>query len=219
MNYNLKIIQINLNYLKADGKSVTAVVNELDFPGVTPFEFGPEFENEAYASIIIKNVANNYMMAGGSEKTSLENAKKYVEQNYRVDAFKQLVPINNSYPEYHDEAVKLYIKDLYDTGRINKEQHKEEDIIPVYFTVGALTSNQGFVLRDRNTGVPITIDVVDPQGDFDEVSYDNARMTFKDIVEKIYPLMKDQRYEDFVNTYNRIQKQKREFEDTINVMP
>jgi hypothetical protein len=205
--------------LKADGKSVTAVVNELDFPGVTPFEFGPEFENEAYASIIIKNVANNYMMAGGSEKTSLENAKKYVEQNYRVDAFKQLVPINNSYPEYHDEAVKLYIKDLYDTGRINKEQHKEEDIIPVYFTVGALTSNQGFVLRDRNTGVPITIDVVDPQGDFDEVSYDNARMTFKDIVEKIYPLMKDQRYEDFVNTYNRIQKQKREFEDTINVMP
>ena len=205
--------------LKADGKSVTAVVNELDFPGVTPFEFGPEFENEAYASIIIKNVANNYMMAGGSEKTSLENAKKYVEQNYKVDAFKQLVPINNSYPEYHDEAVKLYIKNLYDTGRINKEQHKEEDIIPVYFTVGALTSNQGFVLRDRNTGVPITIDVVDPQGDFDEVSYDNARMTFKDIVEKIYPLMKDQRYEDFVNTYNRIQKQKREFEDTINVMP
>ena len=44
-------------------------------------------------------------------------------------------------------------------------------------------------------------------------------MTFKDIVEKIYPLMKDQRYEDFVNTYNRIEKQKREFEDTINVMP
>ena len=107
MNYNLKIIQINLNYLNFDGKSVTAVVNELDFPGVTPFEFGPEFENEAYASIIIKNVANNYMMAGGSEKTSLENAKKYVEQNYRVDAFKQLVPINNSYPEYHDEVIKI----------------------------------------------------------------------------------------------------------------
>ena len=40
--------------------------------------------------------------------------QKYVEQNYRVDAFKQLVPINNSYPEYHDEAVKLYIKNLYD---------------------------------------------------------------------------------------------------------
>ena len=44
---------------------------------------------------------------------------------------------------------RLYIKDLYDNGRINKEQHKEEDIIPVYFTVGALTSNQGFVLRDK----------------------------------------------------------------------
>ena len=205
--------------LKADGKAVTAAVNELDFPGVTPFEFGLEFENEAYANIIMKNVANNVMIATGSEKTALEFAKNYIQENYRIDEFKQLVPINNAYPEYHDQAVKLYIKDLYDTGRINKEQHKEEDIIPVYFTVGALTSNQGFVLRDRNTGVPITIDVVDPQGDFDEVSYDNARMTFKDIVEKIYPLMKDQRYENFVNTYNRIQKQKREFEDTINVMP
>lgn len=205
--------------LKADGKAVTAKVNELDFPGVTVFELGLEFENEAYANIIMKNVANNVMIATGSEKTALEFAKNYIEENYRIDDFKQLVPINKSYPEYHDQAIKLYIKDLYESGRINKEQHKEEDIIPVYFTVGSLTSNQGFVLRDRNTGVPITIDVVDPQGDFDEGSYDKARMTFKDIVEKIYPLMKDQRYEDFVIKYNRLKESKRQFDETINVMP
>ena len=205
--------------LKADGKAVTAKVNELDFPGVTVFELGLEFENEAYANIIMKNVANNVMIATGSEKTALEFAKNYIEENYRIDDFKQLVPINNSYPEYHDQAIKLYIKDLYESGRINKEQHKEEDIIPVYFTVGSLTSNQGFVLRDSNTGVPITIDVVDPQGDFDEGSYDKARMTFKDIVEKIYPLMKDQRYEDFVIKYNRLKESKRQFDETINVMP
>ncbi len=205
--------------LKADGKAVTAKVNELDFPGVTVFELGLEFENEAYANIIMKNVANNVMIATGSEKTALEFAKNYIEENYRIDDFKQLVPINKSYPEYHDQAIKLYIKDLYESGRINKEQHKEEDIIPVYFTVGSLTSNQGFVLRDKNTGVPITIDVVDPQGDFDEGSYDKARMTFKDIVEKIYPLMKDQRYEDFVIKYNRLKESKRQFDETINVMP
>ena len=205
--------------LKADGKAVTAKVNELDFPGVTVFELGLEFENEAYANIIMKNVANNVMIANGSEKTALEFAKNYIEENYRIDDFKQLVPINKSYPEYHDQAIKLYIKDLYESGRINKEQHKEEDIIPVYFTVGSLTSNQGFVLRDSNTGVPITIDVVDPQGDFDEGSYDKARMTFKDIVEKIYPLMKDQRYEDFVIKYNRLKESKRQFDETINVMP
>ncbi len=205
--------------LKADGKAVTAKVNELDFPGVTVFELGLEFENEAYANIIMKNVANNVMIATGSEKTALEFAKNYIEENYRIDDFKQLVPINKSYPEYHDQAIKLYIKDLYESGRINKEQHKEEDIIPVYFTVGSLTSNQGFILRDRNTGVPITIDVVDPQGDFDEGSYDKARMTFKDIVEKIYPLMKDQRYEDFVIKYNRLKESKRQFDETINVMP
>ena len=205
--------------LKADGKAVTAKVNELDFPGVTVFELGLEFENEAYANIIMKNVANNVMIATGSEKTALEFAKNYIEENYRIDDFKQLVPINKSYPEYHDQAIKLYIKDLYESGRINKEQHKEEDIIPVYFTVGSLTSNQGFVLRDSNTGVPITIDVVDSQGDFDEGSYDKARMTFKDIVEKIYPLMKDQRYEDFVIKYNRLKESKRQFDETINVMP
>ena len=205
--------------LKADGKAVTDKVNELDFPGVTPFEFGLEFENEAYATIIMKNVANNVMIATGSEKTSLEFAKKYIEENYRVDDFKQLVPKNNIYPEYHDQAVKLYIKDLYDSGRINKEQHQLEDIVPVYFNAGSLTSNQGFVLRDKNTGVPISIDIVDPTNDFDEGSYDKARMTYKDIVEKIYPLMKDVRYEEFVDKYNRIQKQKQEFDMISEMMP
>jgi hypothetical protein len=198
--------------LKADGKAVTAKVAELDFPGVTPFEFGAEFENSQYANIIIKNVANNAMIATGSQATALDFAQKYVQENYRVDDFKQLVPINKSYPEYHDAAIKLYIKDLYESGRINKEQHKEEDIIPVYFTEGSLNSNQGFVLRDKNTGVPLTIDVVDPAADFDEGNYDKARFTYKDIVEKIYPLMKDQRYQQFVIDYNRIQKQKQEFD-------
>ena len=199
--------------LKADGKAVTDKVNQLDFPGVTPFEFGLEFENEAYATIIMKNVANNVMIATGSEKTALEFAKNYIEENYRVDDFKQLVPINNIYPDYHDQAVKLYIKDLYDSGRINKEQHKLDDIIPVYFNAGSLTSNQGFVLRDKNTGFPISIDVVDASGDFDEVAYDKSRMTYKDIVEKIYPLMQDQRYEKFVDEYNKIKIQKQEAEN------
>ena len=119
----------------------------------------------------------------------------------------------------HDPAVKLYIKDLYDSGRINKEQHELEDIIPVYFNAGSLTSNQGFVLRDKNTGVPISIDIVDPTSDFDEGNYDKARMTYKDIVEKIYPLMKDVRYEEFVDKYNRIQKQKQEFDIISEMMP
>jgi hypothetical protein len=198
--------------LKADGKKVTETVNELDFPGVKLFRLGLEFENEAYAAQIIKNVANNVMIATGSEKTALEFAKKYVQENYRVDNFGQLVPINNAYPEYHDEAIKLYIKDLYESGRINKEQHKEEDIIPVYFSVGSLTNNQGFVLRDKKTGVPITIDVVTPVEDFDEGSYDDARFTYKEIIEKIYPLMKDKRYNDFVKNYNKIQLEKQTFD-------
>ena len=205
--------------LKADGKKVTETVNELDFPGVKLFRLGLEFENEAYAAQIIKNVANNVMIATGSEKTALEFAKGYVQENYKVDDFGQLVPINNAYPEYHDAAIKLYIKDLYESGRINKEQHKEEDIIPVYFSVGSLTSNQGFVLRDKTTGVPITIDVVTPQGDFDEGNYDDARFTYKEIVEKIYPLMKDKKYNDFVNNYNRIQLQKQTFDSISTETP
>jgi hypothetical protein len=205
--------------LKADGKKVTETVNELDFPGVKLFRLGLEFENEAYAAQIIKNVANNVMIATGSEKTALEFAKGYVQENYKVDDFGQLVPINNAYPEYHDAAIKLYIKDLYESGRINKEQHKEEDIVPVYFSAGSLTSNQGFVLRDKTTGVPITIDVVTPQDDFDEGSYDDARFTYKEIVEKIYPLMKDKRYNDFVNNYNRIKLQKQTFDSISTETP
>jgi hypothetical protein len=205
--------------LKADGKAVTAKVAELDFPGVTPFEFGLEFENEQYANIIIKNVANNTMIANGSQATALDFAKKYVQENYRIDDFKQLVPINKAYPSYHDAAIKLYIKDLYESGRINKEQHKEEDIIPVYFTEGSLNSNQGFILRDKNTGVPLTIDVIDPAADFDEGNYDKARFTYKDIVEKIYPLMKDQRYKQFVTDYNRIQLEKQTFDSISTETP
>ena len=205
--------------LKADGKAVTAKVAELDFPGVTPFEFGLEFENEQYANIIIKNVANNTMIANGSQATALDFAKKYVQENYRIDDFKQLVPINNAYPSYHDAAIKLYIKDLYESDRINKEQHKEEDIIPVYFTEGSLNSNQGFILRDKNTGVPLTIDVIDPAADFDEGNYDKARFTYKDIVEKIYPLMKDQRYKQFVTDYNRIQLEKQTFDSISTETP
>ena len=205
--------------LKADGKAVTAKVAELDFPGVTPFEFGAEFENSQYANIIIKNVANNAMIATGSQATALDFAQKYVQENYRIDDFKQLVPINNAYPSYHDAAIKLYIKDLYESDRINKEQHKEEDIIPVYFTEGSLNSNQGFILRDKNTGVPLTIDVVDPTADFDEGNYDKARFTYKDIVEKIYPLMKDQRYKQFVTDYNRIQLEKQTFDSISTETP
>ena len=205
--------------LKADGKAVTAQVAELDFPGVTPFEFGAEFENSQYANIIIKNVANNAMIATGSQATALDFAQKYVQENYRIDDFKQLVPINNAYPSYHDAAIKLYIKDLYESDRINKEQHKEEDIIPVYFTEGSLNSNQGFILRDKNTGVPLTIDVIDPAADFDEGNYDKARFTYKDIVEKIYPLMKDQRYKQFVTDYNRIQLEKQTFDSISTETP
>ena len=205
--------------LKADGKAVTAQVAELDFPGVTPFEFGAEFENSQYANIIIKNVANNAMIATGSQATALDFAQKYVQENYRIDDFKQLVPINNAYPSYHDAAIKLYIKDLYESDRINKEQHKEEDIIPVYFTEGSLNSNQGFILRDKNTGVSLTIDVVDPAADFDEGNYDKARFTYKDIVEKIYPLMKDQRYKQFVTDYNRIQLEKQTFDSISTETP
>jgi len=74
-------------------------------------------------------------------------------------------------------------------------------------------------LRDRKTGSPITIDSVDPVADFDEGSYDKARMTFKDIEEKIYPLMEDVRYKKWVERYNRVKKSTQQFEQTISVMP
>ena len=134
-----------------------------------------------------------------------------------------LLPAADAITEYHIkqrdnneklEARKTFYEMKSESDKIIKKYENEPDD---FKSVNGY--NQGFVLRDKTTGVPITIDVVTPQGDFDEANYDDARFTYKEIVKKIYPLMKDKRYDDFVNNYNRIQLQKQTFDSISTETP
>lgn len=191
-------------------KKVDSKFGSLDMAGL----FDPDIVNVQTTKNLIKNIANVYYKAGGTEDDALDGAREFIEQNYRIDLFGQIVPRDPSLPEYHDAAIKTYIKKLYDEGKINKETNKLDDIIPAYYSGGQLGDVQGFVLKNKNTGQPISIGPPDkPLGDFDEVSYDSGRLTQKQIVEKVYSLAEDQQYKNFVGKYNLLtQKRKRLFE-------
>ena len=194
-----------------DDIKVDATFSNIDMPGF----FLGDIQNAQTTKYILKNIANIYYKAGGDQDSALDGARQFVEQNYRMDLFQQIVPIDNSLPEYHDAAIKTYIKKIYDEGRINKETNKLDDIIPVYYSLGGLSDVQGIILKNRTNDQTISIGASIPIGDFDEVSYDSARLTQKDIVEKIYPLQTDINYAGNVKKYNLLQdKRKRMFELT-----
>jgi len=193
-------------------KNIDTKFANLDMAGL----FDPDIENVQTTKNLLKNIANMYYKAGGTEDDALEGAKDFIEQNYRTDLFGQIVPRDPSLPEYHDAAIKTYIKKLWDKGKINKETNQLDDIIPAYYSGGQLGNVQGFVLKNKKNGQPIYIGPPDkPLGDFDEVSYDKGRLTQKEIVEKVYSLTEDQQYKNFVGKYNLLsQRRKRLFELT-----
>ena len=194
-----------------DDIKVDATFSNIDMPGF----FLGDIQNTQTTKYILKNIANIYYKAGGDQDSALDGARQFLEQNYRMDLFQQIVPIDNSLPEYHDAAIKTYIKKIYDEGRINKETNKLDDIIPVYYSLGGLSDVQGIILKNRTNDQTISIGASIPLGDFDEVFYDSARLTQKDIVEKIYSLQKDKRFAGNVQKYNLLQdKRKRMFELT-----
>lgn len=184
--------------------------NSIDMQGL----FDPDIVNVQTTKNLLKNIANMYYKAGGTEDAALDGAKEFIEQNYRTDLFGQIVPRDPSLPEYHDAAIKTYIKKLWDQNLINKKTNEFDDIIPSYYSGGQVGDVQGFILRNKNTGQPIFLGPPDaPLGDFDEVSYDIARLTQKQIAERIYPLAEDEMYKQFVGKYNLLQqKRKRIFE-------
>ena len=181
-----------------DDIKVDATFSNIDMPGF----FLGDIQNTQTTKYILKNIANIYYKAGGDQDSALDGARQFIEQNYRMDLFQQIVPRDNSLPEYHDAAIKTYIKKIYDEGRINKETNKLDDIIPVYYSLGGFSDVQGIILKNKTNDQTISIGASIPFGDFDEVAYDSARLTQKDIVEKIYPLQKDINFAGNVKKYN-----------------
>jgi len=189
-------------------KKVDSEFNDIDMPG---FFDASDIENIQTTKYLLSSIANLYYKAGGSEEDAIEGARKFIEENYRSDLFNQIVPKNNFSREddEHDAAIKLYIKKIYDEGLVNKEKHEIDDIYPQYFSYGDLSNQQGFVLTNKKTGEPLTIDATPPSGDFDERIYNSSRLTQKDIESKIYPLIQNKKYIDYVGTWNLLREKSR----------
>ena len=186
-------------------KKIDSVFNELDMPGLFDAD---QIENVQTTKYLLSSTANQYYKAGGSEEDAIEGAKNFIEENYRTDLFDQIVPKNNftKNDDEHDAAIKLYIKKIYDEGLVNKEKHELDDIYPQYFSYGDLSNQQGFVLTNKKTGEPLTIDATKPSGDYDDKIYNSSRLTQKDIESKIYPLIQNEKYIKYVGTWNLLRQ-------------
>ena len=209
LNREIRTRAGNFKEKNIDDKKIDSRINELDFKGRGLFDFGePNVNNIQAVENILKYTANMYFKAGGSENTALDAAEKFLEKNFRIDTFGQVVRVDSRQPEWHDQAVKEYIKNLYDEGKINKETNDLDDIIPQYYDY-AKFNIQGFTLINKKTGEPLTMQ----SGDFDEEIYGTARFTQEQIENIIYKPIKEKEYPEFLVEFERRKKIKQEAEN------
>ena len=206
LNREIRTRAGNFKEKNIDDKKIDSRINELDFKGRGLFDFGePNVNNIQAVENILKYTANMYFKAGGSENTALDAAEKFLEKNFRIDTFGQVVRVDSRQPEWHDQAVKQYIKNLYDEGKINKETNDLDDIVPQYYDY-AKFNIQGFTLINKKTGEPLFMQ----SGDFDEEIYGTARFTQEQIEDIIYKPIKEKEYPEFLVEFERRKKIKQE---------
>ena len=209
LNREIRTRAGNFKEKNIDDKKIDSRINELDFKGRGLFDFGePNVNNIQAVENILKYTANMYFKAGGSENTALDAAEKFLEKNFRIDTFGQVVRVDSRQPEWHDQAVKEYIKNLYDEGKINKETNDLDDIVPQYYDY-AKFNIQGFTLINKKTGEPLFMQ----SGDFDEEIYGAARFTQEQIEDIIYKPIKEKEYPEFLVEFERRKKIKQEAEN------
>lgn len=208
-----RVIEIRNGKYKSrmvDDKKIESAINNIDFENQFKGTFtlgigSEEIKNTEDIFYLMKNITNLYYKAGGSEEDAIGAAENFLEDNYRMDDWNQIVPKDARQPDWHDAAIMDYIKEQYDSGNINTEKNKLKDIIPVYFDFEKYNI-QGFVLKNKTTDEPLTLQTVSatgPAGEFDEFSYGTARFTLEDIKEKIYSRATDERYNEFVIDFNK----------------
>jgi len=155
-----------------------------------------EIENlvKRYATILLK-------VRPSDQDGILDSVQKRIESNFRVDAFGNLTAIKPHRPDTHDVAVKAYIKNLWDTGRINKEFNDFDDLIAVDVDPTSTTSISG--IRIINKTFPTTPVIFKPAvGDFDENEFELGIFTDKQLEEVIYPFGSDARWEAWKDRQN-----------------
>jgi len=206
LNREIRTRAGNFKEKNIDDKKIDSRINELDFKGRGLFDFGePNVNNIQAVENILKYTANMYFKAGGSEDTALDAAEKFLEKNFRIDTFGQVVRVDSRQPEWHDQVVKQYIKNLYDEGKINKETNDLDDIIPQYYDY-AKFNIQGFTLINKKTGEPLFMQ----SGDFDEEIYGTARFTQEQIEDVIYKPLTKNRFDNFLIEFEKRKQMKQE---------
>ena len=177
-----------------------------------------EAENSAFISDTIRRVANTVFKIGGTKEDAIEYAESFIDQNYYLDIFGNLVPAKTNRPGYHDTTLKIYIKQLWDQGKINKEQNELDDIINVNISPNQFSDVEGVEIINKKTRQVITM-FENAQGDFDEDVYDQAVFTQKQLHEKVYPLAQDERYKDYIQKYIDRRDQMLLFNEQSNIAP
>jgi len=206
LNREIRTRAGNFKEKNIDDKKIDSRINELDFKGRGLFDFGePNVNNIQAVENILKYTANMYFKAGGSEDTALDAAEKFLEKNFRIDTFGQVVRVDSRQPEWHDQAVNEFIKNLYDEGKINKETNDLDDIIPQYYDY-AKFNIQGFTLINKKTGEPLFMQ----SGDFDEEIYGTARFTQEQIEDVIYKPLTKNRFDNFLIEFEKRKQMKQE---------
>jgi len=198
---NLRIIQRDINLPEVQRKRVDSVLIGKATANVVDQNISyKEAENVEFISDTIKRMANTVYKIGGSEEDAIEYAVNFIDENYYLNIFGNLVPAKTNRPGYHDEALKFYIQKLWDSGQINKEQNKLEDIIAIDVAPTEFSDVEGVRIINRRTRQPVTM-FENAQGDFDENAYDAAVFTQKELLEKVYPLAEDDRFKKYQKKY------------------
>jgi len=176
-----------------DSKKIQSTAKDL-----TSFWFKTDAKNVSQIEDLVAKYANTlYKIYPADQDKILESVKQRISENFRVDIFDNLVPIKKYRPELHDVSVKAYIDFLYNSGRINKDKHDLEDLIAVDIESMGRFDISGIQIINRK--YPTSIVIFNPSpADFDKNEFSRGVITDKQLIENVYPLARDQRYQDFL---------------------
>ena len=158
-------------------------------------------DNVRFISDSITRVANTVYKIGGTEQQAVEYAKEFMNKNYRLDIFENLVPIKQNRPEYHDLSVKFYIEKLWNDGVIDKKNNNLKDLIAVDVEPNLFNDQAGIKIVNKKFPYSPLTTFENAKGDFDDNKFNSLYLTQVELEKKVYPIASDKRYKDFVDKY------------------
>lgn len=151
-------------------------------------------------SLVMRQANILYKIRRGEQDEILESVKNNIQRDFRVDIFGMLVPRKQNRPDYHDISIKTYIKSLYDQGKINSANDLD-DLIAVDADAFGISDVNGIYIINKTNGMQVPILKTDD--DTDSIEFNRGLITDKHLKEQVYPLMKDVRYQNFINKYKK----------------